>query len=339
MASAKKLKKRILLDPAGRKMREIFSHEDLESLKEWFDVVWAQNEPIPLETFEREKDRLFAVVCCGWRFGSVKEMPELRAILEVGGGLPHPSRLDYDTCFKKRIRVLSCAPAFGPMVAEMSLAMALDCTREVSLGDRLFRIGTEQYLHAGNEGTFTLFRRKVGFVGYGGLARSLKPLLEPFQCSISAYDPWLTESYLRGFGVNPQSLDEIMADSDVIFVLAVPTGSNKAMISRRHLEMIKPGRVFVLMSRSHVVDFDALTDLVVQGRFKAAIDVFPEEPLPKEHPIRKAESAVLSAHRAGSVEEDLRLIGRMVTEDLEALNAGLPPLRMQRAEPELISRL
>jgi phosphoglycerate dehydrogenase-like enzyme len=339
MASSKQPKKRVLLDPAGRKMREIFNDEDLESLRTWFDVVWAKDEPIPLEAFEREKNNLFAVVCCGWRFGGVEEMPELRVILEVGGGLPNPSRLDYATCFKRGIRVLSCAPAFGPMVAEMCLAMALDCTREVSLGDRLFRAGAERYLHVGNEHTFTLYRRRVGFVGFGGLARNLKPLLEPFQCSISVYDPWLTESYLRGFGVTPGSLEEIMAESDVIFVLAVPTSGNKSMISRRHLELIKPHRVFVLMSRSHVVDFDALTDLVVRGRFKAAIDVFPEEPLPKGHPIRKAESAVLSAHRAGSVEEDLRLIGRMVAEDLEAMNAGLPPQRMQRAEPELVFRL
>jgi phosphoglycerate dehydrogenase-like enzyme len=274
-------KNRVLIDPSFRTMGEIFRDEDLAKLSEWFDLVWVKDNPIPIETFEREKESLFAVVCCGWRFGSVDEMPILKAILDVGGGLPKPDKLDYDTCFKRRIRVLSCAPAFGPMVAEMALAMALDCTREISLGDRLFRTGGERYLHAGNENTFSLYGRQVGFVGYGGLARNLQPLLEPFRCRIAAYDPWLTENYLSNFGVISRSLEQIMAESDIIFVLAVP----------------------------------------------------------KDHPIRKAESAVFSAHRAGSVKEDLRLIGRMVTEDLEAINAGLPPQRMQRAEPELIFRL
>jgi phosphoglycerate dehydrogenase-like enzyme len=304
-----------------------------------FEVVWAGDEPIPQEQFDREKRELFAVVCCGWRYGSVTDMPKLRAILEVGGGSPPSSKLDYQACFDRQVRVLNCAPAFGPMVAEMALAMAIDAAREISLGDRLFRAGSERYLHSGNEKTFTLFERDVGFVGCGSLAWNLRTLLAPLRCRISAYDPWLTEAYLRQSGVAPATLDQIMSRSDVIFVLAVPTRDNKAMITRRHLELIRPNRVFVLMSRAHVVDFDALTELAVQNRFKAAIDVFPEEPLPKEHPIRSAPSAVFSAHRAGAVRDDLQLIGRMVADDLEAMQRGLPPWRMQRAEPELVHRL
>ena len=84
-----------------------------------------------------------------------------------------------------------------------------------------------------------------------------------------------------------------------------------------------------------MVDFDALTDLVLQGRFKAAIDVFPQEPLAADHPIRRAKGAVLSAHRAGSVQEGLWEIGAMVVDDLEAIVRGLPPQRLQQAQHEL----
>jgi phosphoglycerate dehydrogenase-like enzyme len=97
--------------------------------------------------------------------------------------------------------------------------------------------------------------------------------------------------------------------------------------------------VLVLISRDHVVDFEALTDLVLQGRFKAAIDVFPTEPLPADHPIRNAPGAALSAHRAGSVREGLWEIGRMVVDDLEAIIRNLPPQRLQVAQPELVRRL
>ena len=332
-------KPRVLLDPAGRKMREIFSDEDLERISRSCDVVWAKDEPAPQELFDREKASLFAVVCCGWRFGPVNEMPQLRAILEVGGGPPKPAQLDYRTCFQRNISVLNCSPAFGPMVAEMALALAIDAARDISRGDRLLRAGTEKYLHAGNETTFSLFDSSVGFIGYGSLARNIQALLQPFRCRISAYDPWRTEAQLMQGGVRQAGLDDIMAGSDVIFVLAMPTSGNKAMITRRHLELIRPGKVFVLVSRAHVVDFDALTDLALAGRFRAAIDVFPTEPLPADHPIRRAESAVLSAHRAGAVRDQLLLIGRMVADDLEAMARGLPPWRMQRAEPELIERL
>jgi phosphoglycerate dehydrogenase-like enzyme len=90
------------------------------------------------------------------------------------------------------------------------------------------------------------------------------------------------------------------------------------------------------LSRAHVVDFDALTELLAEGRFRAGIDVFPQEPLPKDHPIRKVKHAVLSSHRAGAMHEGLQNIGRLVADDLEAIVAGLVPQRMQVAQPEFI---
>jgi phosphoglycerate dehydrogenase-like enzyme len=111
------------------------------------------------------------------------------------------------------------------------------------------------------------------------------------------------------------------------------------MLNREKLEKIRSDAVFALISRSHLVDFEALTDLVRAGRFRAVIDVFPQEPLPKDHPIRQAPGAILSAHRAGSVAKDLRNIGRLVVDDIEAMLAGLPPMHMQVAQPEIVFRL
>lgn len=331
-------KKRVLVDAFPRHLDEIFLQEDWAHLQKLFDPVWAKDEPLPVEEYDSDLHDVFAVISCGWKFGDVARLPELRAILDVGGSLPKPSALDYQECFRRQIRVLTCSPAFGPMVAEMALGAALACTRQIVAGDRLFRSGEERYLHAGNEGTFTLYGRRIGFVGYGSLARHLQLLLSPFHCSLFAYDPWLTKRVIAAAGAIPSSLDEVMSRCDVIFVLAPPTSENQHMISRRHLEMIRNHAAFVLMSRAHVVDFDALTDLVLEGRFRAAIDVFPQEPLPGGHAIRSAELAVLSAHRAGSVRDDLRTIGRMAVDDLEAMLKGLPPREMDSAQPELIHR-
>ncbi|HET6485332.1 MAG TPA: NAD(P)-dependent oxidoreductase [Spirochaetia bacterium] len=332
-------KPRLLIDPSPRTMREIFTDQDLARVRGLYDVVWGRDDPISQEAFDREKRDLFAVACCGWRYGSIQEMARLRVLLDVCGGPPRPDQLDYASCFERRIAILNCSPAFGPVVAEMALGMALDAAREISFGDREFRAASEHYLHSGNVHTLSLFGSAVGLIGYGSLARNLQPLLAPFRCRISVYDPWKTEAQLRGAGVTPATLDEVLRGSDVIFVLAQPTTGNKAMITRRHLELIQPHKVFVLISRSHVVDFDALTDLALQDRFKAAIDVFPEEPLAKDHPIRKAPGAVLSAHRAGALPVALLDIGRMVADDLEAIIRGLPPWRMQRTEPELAQKL
>jgi phosphoglycerate dehydrogenase-like enzyme len=294
---------------------------------------------MPQDAFERVKGDLFAIVAPGWRYGPVGALPRLRAILDVGGGLPSPEQLDYEYCFAHGIRVLTCAPAFGPMVAEMALGMVLAASREIVDGHIAFVAGEEKYLWDGNVGTFTLFGRTVGFIGFGGLARALKPLLDPFGCTYLAYDPWLPGHHLRRAGVTPVGLDELLEAVEIIFVLAIPSLENRAMLDRERLSRIRKGAVVALMSRAYVVDFDALTELVSAGRFKAVIDVFPQEPLPPDHPIRHAPGVVLSAHRAGAVERDLREIGRMVVDDLISMLAGLPPMEMQSAQPEIVHRL
>jgi phosphoglycerate dehydrogenase-like enzyme len=173
-------------------------------------------------------------------------------------------------------------------------------------------------------------------IGFGGLAHALRPLLVPFNCPIQVYDPWLIDAYLEEQGVKPVDLDTLMATSRVIFVLAVPSSSNKALLDREKLSLIAPDAVFILISRSHVVDFDALTEMLLEGRFLAGIDVFPEEPLPQDHPIHQASHAVLSSHRAGANIEALQNIGHLVANDLEALCSGKVPYAMQQAQPEYI---
>lgn len=331
-------KPRVIVDPHGRKMQEIFSTEDLVRLHKIATVVWGRDEPLAIEDFNKALEDAIAIVCAGWRYGKLPDHSHhLRAIIDVSGGFP--STLDYDTCFSRGIRVLSVAPGFGPQVAEMALGMALAACREIVAGDRAMRHGEELWLHAGNTTTFLLYGKPVGFIGFGGIGRSLRPLLAPFSCPIMVFDPWLGQGYLRSQGVEPVSLEHLLRSSHVIFVLASPSAGNRALLSRELLAQIQPGAVLVLISRAHLVDFDALTDFVLEGRFKAAIDVFPVEPLPLDHPIRKAPGAILSAHRAGSVKEGLWELGRMVVDDLEVIVKDLPPQRLQVAQPEIIKRL
>ncbi len=327
----------VILDPHFRKIDEIFSPADQAYLNSIANVIWGVDEPMPKNDFRAALPKAEFIVCTNWRYGDIWEAaPKLRGVLDVSGAFPQ--QLNYEAAFARNIRVTSAAPAFARQVAEMALAMALSVSRDVGVGDRAMRNNTEEWLHRGNVGTFMLYGKPVGFIGYGSLARALQPLLQPFGVDIGVYDPWLSERYLNSCGVMAASLEQVMKESKVIFVLATPTNENKAMLSRELLATIQPGAVLVLISRAHVVDFDALTEFVTAGRFKAAIDVFPTEPLPADHPIRQAEHTVLSAHRAGSVREGLWEIGEMVIADLEAMASGLPPRQMLNAEPELIQR-
>jgi phosphoglycerate dehydrogenase-like enzyme len=330
-------KPRVVVDPHFRTMQEIFAPADHARLHAIAEVVWGRDDPMPLDAARAAFEDAIAIVSSGWRYGEVPDgAASLRAIIDVSGGFPQT--LDYARCFARGIRVLSAAPAFGPQVAEMALAMALAASREIVAGDQAMRTGEERWLHAGNATTFMLYGRQVGMIGFGSIARHLRLLLAPFGCPIAVYDAWLGEGYLRSQGVEPVALEQLLRTSQVIFVLASPSTENRALLSRDLLAQIQPGAVLVLISRAHLVDFDALTEFVLARRFKAAIDVFPVEPLPPDHPIRKAPGAVLSAHRAGSVTEGLWELGRMVVDDLEAIAQGLPPQRLQLAQPELIGR-
>ena len=334
------MKPKIILDPSFRRMENILSAKDLNRLHTAADVIWGKDDPMPEAEIDKVRDEIAAIICGSWRYGAVNRFPRLAAILEVGGGFPSPKDLDYAACFSRGIRVLSCAPAFGPAVAELGLGLALACTRQIARTDQAFRQDDPNWSHTAFEtelGTpFTLYGKQVGFIGFGGLARALKPLIEPFGCPIQVFDPWLTNTYLRGQNVTPVDLGTLLSTSKIIFVLAVPSVSNRGMLNRQKLGLIRPDSAFILLSRAHLVDFDALTEMLLAGRFLAGIDVFPQEPLPKDHPIRRANHAVLSSHRAGANVESLQNIGRIVADDIEAICSDRIPLAMQLAQPEYI---
>jgi phosphoglycerate dehydrogenase-like enzyme len=295
---------------------------------------------MPEDDVEKICEEVVAIIAGSWRYGDIGRFPNIRAVLDVAGTFPSARDLDYAQCFSRGIRVLSCAPAFGPAVAEMGLALALACARQVAWTDSAFRGGEPNWSHTSLEteigSPFTLYGKQVGFIGFGGLARSLKPLLEPFHCPIQVYDPWLTDVYLRTQGVTPVELERLLRTSRLIFVMAVPSASNCALLDRGKLSLVQQDAVLVLISRAQIVDFDALTEMLGQGRFRAGVDVFPEEPVPPDHPIRRARHVVLSSHRAGGIEEALLNIGRMVSNDIEAICQGLVPQEMQTAQPEFL---
>ncbi|HEY1328309.1 MAG TPA: hydroxyacid dehydrogenase [Casimicrobiaceae bacterium] len=262
--------------------------------------------------------------------------PRLAAIINVEGNFAQ--NVDYAECFRRGIQVLSIAPVFAQPVAEMALGLALDLARGITRGDRLVRDGHEQYGLAGNRDAFVLREATIGFIGCGNLGRALLPLLAPFRPRLLIHDPWLPDTLVRELGGEPASLDAVLREPRVIFALAGVTEQNRGLLDRTRLETIRDDAIFLLLSRAALVDFDALVDLVAAGRFRAATDVFPEEPVPASHRVRRVEGLLLSAHRAGGLPSALAAIGEMVVDDLGLILRGLPPQRLQAARPETVTR-
>ena len=268
---------------------------------------------------------------------TLARMANLRCVLNVESNLF--DNMPYDSLFQRGIHVVTTGAVFAEPVAEMGLAMALNLARGVIDADLDFRQGRERWGGDGNVGARLISGADIGIIGFGDLGRALTRLLGGFRTSIRVFDPWLPPSILTEHGVQPATLNEVLESSDFVFVVASVTDENRGFLNGAAFARMRAGAAFILLSRADVVNFDDLIKAVQSGHIVAASDVFPQEPLADDHPVRQLTGFVRSAHRAGALESAFRKMGDMVLEDMDLMDRGLPPLRCKRAERETVSRM
>ncbi len=327
----------ILVDPHPRTLDSIFEPDIRAKLESLAELVIHNNAPMPDALIEKHLPN--ATIIMGQtklpreRLAKAKN---LRAIINVETNFT--DAIDYDYCFANGIHVLTPGSAFADVVGEIALGMTIDLARGISKADRDFRAGKEAYLLDGNAESFSLMGEHIGLIGYGDLARSFHRFVAPFQCQISVYDPWVPDYVLGKHGCMPASLEHILKTCRVILVFAGVTAENQGFIGKKELALIRSDAIFLLMSRAAVVDFPAFIAAVNAGKFRAATDVFPDEPVAKNDPVRKVEGLLLSAHRAGGMPAALFDIGRQAVADVELILKGLPPVVCRKALPETVKR-
>ncbi|MEM7259368.1 MAG: NAD(P)-dependent oxidoreductase, partial [Pseudomonadota bacterium] len=261
----------------------------------------------------------------------------LRAIINVETNfLPN---IDYLRCFEKGIHVLTPASVFATPVAEIGLGMALSLARDIHSEHSNFVNGTEAWGLESNTRAELLTGSTIGFIGFGDLGKALHRLLIPFNATLQVYDPWLPDNYLRRQGVEPVTLNTVLKTSRVIFVVASVTTDNQHLLNADTLSLMADGAMLILLSRAALGDFNAIAAEAGSGRLRIASDVFPEEPVPVDDPLRQVPNLLFSAHRAGALTDALQQIGALVLEDLQQLDNGLPPVACRRAERETILRM
>jgi len=330
----------ILVDPLPRTLDVICDAPTRRRLEALGRLEVSEDRPMPEETVDRLLPEASILIGqTAMPRARLERASQLKAIFNVETNfLPN---IDYQACQERGIWVLSPTSAFATSVAESALSMAIDLARGISAADRAFRAGVEKYGLAANEGCFQFTGVPVGLIGFGDLGRTLRALLVPFRNPVTVYDPWLPDELIRAHDCRPARLDDVLSTSKVVFVFASVTTENQGFLGARELALLQPGAVFLLMSRAAVVDFPELVRQVKSGRIKAAIDVFPEEPVPAGDPVREGarDNLLLSAHRTGGMPEALYLIGRMTVADAELILRGLPPQLCRRADPSVASRL
>ena len=268
---------------------------------------------------------------------TLAKLKSLRCVLNVESNLF--DNMPYPTLFERGIHVLTTGAVFATPVAEMGLGLALNLARGIIDADLAFREGHELWGGDGNKDARLLSGSQIGIVGFGDLGRALTRLLTGFRAHIRVSDPWLPPSVLRDHQVQPASLDEVLSSSDFVFVVASVTSDNEGFLGAAEFARMRQGAAFILLSRAAVVDFDALVEAVRSGHITAASDVFPEEPLGSDHPVRTLPGFIRSAHRAGALDVAFKTMGDMVLEDMDLMDRGLPPVRCKRAERETVAMM
>lgn len=329
MSSSKPL---ILFDPFPRNEAMVYTPDVIENLKEVANVVTHFGSRADDALVESVLPEVAIIV---GQTAMPKERldraPNLQAILNVKANWE--PNIDYMEAHRRGIHVLSAAPAMAPAVAEYCLAQAISLSRGFTRADQLFRAGDEAYGIAGNANAYSLYDAEVALVGFGNLGRALAPLLKAFSCRIKVYDPWLSDHYLQSQGLIPSTLDDVLKNSQFLFLLAGVTSDNEEFLDRARLSTITEDASVILASRAEIVQFDAFLELAGQSRFRAAVDVFPEEPVPHNERIRQTPNVLFTSHLAGGLAPSYRRIRDMMVDDIGQILKGLPPLWMQAADP------
>ena len=329
--------KTIIVDPFPRKMELIFKSSKLKLLKKKFNIINAPKENklkfykqnIPNADFIiGQPDLPKSILILG---------KKLKAIFNVESNFM--DNMDYDYCFNNNIYVLSTAPVFAQSVAEIAIGLTISLKREIHTAHLDFIQKKEKYGLESNKRSSLLLNNKIGIVGFGDLAKSLKPMLVPYTSDFRVYDPWLPKKLIEDNGCKPASLGKIFKNCEVIYILTTITKKNKNMIDEKLLRLMKKDACLIILSRANVINFQDLNKILKKGKIKVATDVFPQEPVPKNDPIRRQKNILFSSHRAGALNSVFFEMGEIVYEDLNLITKGLPPKLCRRAELETVKNL
>ena len=173
--------------------------------------------------------------------------------------------------------------------------------------------------------TASLFGRRIGIHGFGMVARELVRLLSPFGCQISVHAPDVDDALARQWSVRPEpSLEALFAVNDVVVELAPLIEETQGIVTEALLRLIQPGGVFVNLGRGAVVDEAALIAVAREGKVWFGLDVYSQEPLPRDHPLRGLTNVMLTPHIGGPTTDRRCDAGAFAVKNLLAYASETP---------------
>ena len=226
------------------------------------------------------------------------------------------NQVDLNFAMERGIPVFNAPFSNTRSVAELVLAEAILLLRRIP--EKNARVHQGHWDKTAN-GAFETRGKTLGIIGYGNIGGQVGTLAESLGMRVVFYD---VEAKLPlGNARQASSLDDLLAEADVVTLHVPGTRSTENIINAETLAKMKPGSILINASRGTVVDIDALHAALLSGHVGgAAIDVFPVEPRsadePLASPLVNMPNVILTPHIGGSTMEAQENIGREVAEKL-----------------------
>ena len=250
--------------------------------------------------------------------------PRLKVVSSTGSGY---DTIDVEACTRAGVLVVNQAGGNANSVAEHTFGLLLAVCRRIVESDHRIKTATgivrEDLM--GRE----LAGQVMGLVGIGHSGTRVAQLAAAFGMSVLAYDPYVDDAIVRERGAMPVSLEDLLAQSDVVSLHCPRNPETLNMFSTAQFARMKPGAVFLSTARGGIHDEGALYEALAEGRLGGAgLDVWAVEPPPHDHPLLSLPNVVSTYHTAGVTREARRNIATISAEQILEICAGSEPPRM-----------
>ncbi|MND92811.1 D-3-phosphoglycerate dehydrogenase [compost metagenome] len=254
---------------------------------------------------------------------SARVLEQADRLLAVAAFCIGTNQIDLEAAAEHGVAVFNAPYSNTRSVVELAIGLTIVLMRDVA--DKSAAMHQGQWNKSAT-GSRELRGKTLGIVGYGAIGSQLSVLAEGLGMRVIFHD--LSERLALGNARRMRSLDALLAEADVVSLHVDGRKDNADVIGAAQFARMKPGALFLNLSRGHVVDVDALAEAVKSGRIAgAAVDVFPEEPRtnadPFASPLQGLKNVILSPHIGGSTEEAQEAIAEFAAERLLGyLNRG-----------------
>jgi D-3-phosphoglycerate dehydrogenase len=230
----------------------------------------------------------------------------LKLVTRAGIGVDN---VDLAAASRRGVIVSNVPDASTTTTAELAITLLMALARRIVPADRSVRAGKwERTKLLGSE----LAGKTLGVVGFGRIGRVVADRALGLKMRVVAHDPFLPAGASATAGaasVALVDLDTLLRESDFLTVHTPLTQQTRGMIGAAQLARAKPGLRVVNAARGGIVDETALVAALASGAVGgAALDVFDEEPLPADSPLRSFENVILTPHLGASTEEAQRRV-------------------------------